>query len=413
MSVKFPDILQHENPNYAILDINDIRGIYSLDSLDNLLEIPSDKRRKAGILSVAGGKLYVYKSVSTTDTDWSTPGNWREMGEGGGQQSGDYIQIYSSVQDLQTLKYGDCECVYCTATEQIYKYIDNQSGDYDTLNPPYVIQTGDASSTQYSGPRFVSLFYINGITMTAGKGIEIDYSENTISVEVDKPKNDSFLISPVWTISSTGNTDTHASISVENGDSVSLSATYKWIHNDSQKDPYSASGDLGNQLPASGIDSETYSRQNITSSTSFSETLTFSKKGLVVNTENQVVYAEGVDSLEKSISVTFKDKRYYGGSSLSPLDSESIKALSGSGLKTKGTESISPVTVDNNTYYYYCYPKSFGALREIYQNDVLPVLSGFTRFEANVTNDFGVQKAYYVYRSNKGAFTDKKLTFTF
>ena len=54
MSVKFPDILRHENENYAIVDINDIRGIYIVESLDAIQGIPEDKRRGGAIVSIIG-----------------------------------------------------------------------------------------------------------------------------------------------------------------------------------------------------------------------------------------------------------------------------------------------------------------------------------------------------------------------
>ena len=176
MSVKFPDILRHENENYAIVDINDIRGIYIVESLDAIQEIPEDKRRGGAIASIIGIGVYRYNVGSVSDESWNEPSNWKEVG--GSSSAGNGITIYGSQNDITSLSYDDHQpCVYCNETQQIYKYI--RSGSEYEINPPYVLPTSDADGNG----RYVSLFYLNSIALTAGEGIIIDRANNIISAD--------------------------------------------------------------------------------------------------------------------------------------------------------------------------------------------------------------------------------------
>lgn len=186
MSVKFPDILRHENENYAIVDINDIRGIYIVESLDAIQGIPEDKRRGGAIVSIIGIGVYRYNVGSVSDESWNEPSNWKEVG--GPSYAGNGITIYGSQNDITSLSYDDNQpCVYCNETQQIYKYVRNGS-EYE-INPPYVLPTSDADGNG----RYVSLFYLNSIALTAGEGIIIDRANNIISADFNVVARDEDL----------------------------------------------------------------------------------------------------------------------------------------------------------------------------------------------------------------------------
>lgn len=186
MSVKFPDILRHENENYAIVDINDIRGIYIVESLDAIQEIPEDKRRGGAIASIIGSGVYRYNVGSVSDESWNEPSNWKEVG--GSSSAGNGITIYGSQNDITALSYDDHQpCVYCNETQQIYKYVRNGS-EYE-INPPYVLPTSDADGNG----RYVSLFHLNSTTLTAGEGIIIDRANNIISADFNVVARDEDL----------------------------------------------------------------------------------------------------------------------------------------------------------------------------------------------------------------------------
>ena len=184
MSVKFPDIIQHENEKYAVVDINDIRGIYIIDSLteENLKNIPKDKRKPGAIISIVGGDAYNYSSDLISDSSWGNLGNWKSL-SGGASSVG--VSVYGTQEEISSLRREDnVNCVYCMETAQIYTYI--MDGSQYEVNPPYILQSSDVYEDEYGehrDGRFVSLFYLYGNTLNPREGIIIDLEENIIRAD--------------------------------------------------------------------------------------------------------------------------------------------------------------------------------------------------------------------------------------
>ena len=154
---------------------------------------------------------------------------------------------------------------------------------------------------------------------------------------------------------------------LEQGYKASFSGSYKWTHEESKKDPTQVqSGSSWSDLPATGVNSQTYTSAHLTTNTT-------------TTSEN--------------------------------VDETTVKALSGE----LGGKSVtkSGVTATTSQYYMFAYPKSLGALTTIIQDGATPVLGAFTRSELTITNAAGLSVQLYVYRSNnKGAFTNAQLQFS-
>ena len=177
MSVKFPDILKHENSEkYAIVDANDIRGLYTVSSLSDIPNIPFDKRKCGGIVSVKGGTIYAYSSEDVSDLKWNDSNNWKLISGNSGNAIDNYVTRCGGLDLLRDLK---DTCVYCSETNQIYQYFSGGYKEDNSENPPYIINTNEVKyygegeeATPYH-PQYVSLFYLNSSYYTEGEGIII------------------------------------------------------------------------------------------------------------------------------------------------------------------------------------------------------------------------------------------------
>lgn len=134
-------------------------------------------------------------------------------------------------------------------------------------------------------------------------------------------------------ISLTSNT-----ITVEKGYKVDYEGYFKWVHNDSYKDPISVSGDYGKTLPSNNVNSETTTYKNVTSTTTYTVTFSAPKRGLMVS-GTKVLPATGNDTTSATAKVTFQDRRFYG-------------VTSDSDITTLGTNNLTAskaLTVNNVT----------------------------------------------------------------
>lgn len=87
MALKYPDILEHNNPDLPLVDIVSLKGVtIPLGSLSQTgSNIPSAKRNPGVIVFVTGsGEFYGYKGQDVTDSNWDNPSNWEELGSGTG-----------------------------------------------------------------------------------------------------------------------------------------------------------------------------------------------------------------------------------------------------------------------------------------------------------------------------------------
>lgn len=84
MALKFPDILQHNNSNYALIDSSQVRGTaYGITNLSDTGSIPSDKRNTGIIVFVSSEqKYYGYYGTTIGSTDWNNTDNWKPLADG-------------------------------------------------------------------------------------------------------------------------------------------------------------------------------------------------------------------------------------------------------------------------------------------------------------------------------------------
>ncbi len=93
MAIYYPDILEHNNSSYPLLDATSLKGTaYPLASISTTGSIPADKRNVGMIVFDSGsGKFYGYKGSNVSN--WATASNWIEFGSGSG--AGETIQTGS------------------------------------------------------------------------------------------------------------------------------------------------------------------------------------------------------------------------------------------------------------------------------------------------------------------------------
>lgn len=87
MALKYPDILEHNNPDLPLVDIVSLKGVtIPLGSLsETSSNIPSAKRNPGIIVFITGSQeFYGYKGQDATNSNWDNPSNWEEIGGGGG-----------------------------------------------------------------------------------------------------------------------------------------------------------------------------------------------------------------------------------------------------------------------------------------------------------------------------------------
>lgn len=223
---------------------------------------------------------------------------------------------------------------------------------------------------------------------------------------------DNPLVSPVlegrWTYGSTSTTQKN--IEIERGYTATWQGTYSWTRQDGYKSPERTSGVFDEELTPSGISSSQVTKSTTTNLT-LSQSLFADKVGLIVKGE-KVVNATGEDETKDSVSVTFKDRLFYGVvSSPNPSIAE-IKALANE-LVSSRAKTISNITTPKGKYFLYAYPKSLGDLTSIIQDGATPVLTAFNKQEIIYAGQAGNSIVLNVYVSgNDGAFTNVKLQFS-
>ena len=201
---------------------------------------------------------------------------------------------------------------------------------------------------------------------------------------------------------------------IENGYKATFTGTYKWTHEDGKKDPESATSDSNwKDLPASGVNSSSYTSPTLTATTTIKARVQAAKTGLMVKSNGvDVGPATGYDYMQDTRTVTFRHRLYYGNTTNTTMTESVIESLAGNELVASRASTKSGISSTTSQYYVYAYPKSLGALTTIIQDGATPVLGAFTRSEVLITNAAGLSITYYVYRSNNpGAFTNVKLQF--
>lgn len=98
MAIFYPDILEHNNSNFALVDATQLRGnAYPLADLADTGSIPSDKRQVGTVIFASGSGKY-YGFTGDDVANWDTPANWSEFvlsGAGGTDLSGVFSGSFS------------------------------------------------------------------------------------------------------------------------------------------------------------------------------------------------------------------------------------------------------------------------------------------------------------------------------
>ena len=187
---------------------------------------------------------------------------------------------------------------------------------------------------------------------------------------------------------------------------------WKWTLADGQKPPTACSGYAGTTLPEQGVETP-WESDDLKKSTTFTQTITAPKTGLVV-VNGSVVKASGqLDSRSASVSVTFKHRWYFGVSTSATPTADAIRNLAATGLTLTLGLTSTGVKTAKSEYLVYSYPAALGAITKITQDGATPVFGAFTRRpDVTVTNDAGAKIVYAVYVSNNdGAFAGAELKF--
>jgi hypothetical protein len=92
MALKFPDILEHNNPNLPLVDITELKGnSYPLAVISDSGSIPSSKRKIGAIIfTSASQEFYGFYGQTTSSVDWDEPTNWRSLSTTTGSFTGSF-----------------------------------------------------------------------------------------------------------------------------------------------------------------------------------------------------------------------------------------------------------------------------------------------------------------------------------
>lgn len=339
-------------------------------------------------LSYAVGNTINYINTSISNL----PGNVKSIGD------------VQSTTDNVVISYTLQEC---------YKETDTWVDTLSSINLP-------AATTESAG------------VMTASDKEILDYLKADMDSIMEGDKD---LISPSITGTFTiydndGNVvkyQTGTSISIERGYHISWNGTWKWTHNDKNKDPESTSGTWGTTLQKSGVQSNilvndiTSKIDGVGSKTIASQIITAPKKGLMVINHSIVSPAEGNDSKSASVSWSTYDVYYYGIVTTIPTTSDEIKNLSNKATDNNWSTvtesnkrykmfSILNVYIDNTQKFSFTYPANLGELVKITQDGAAPILDAFEKSTVDIILDSGISVRYYVYTTvNPGALKHVKI----
>ena len=186
-------------------------------------------------------------------------------------------------------------------------------------------------------------------------------------------------------------TSTANALNVEHGASVNYTGSFKYsAPNSNQKAPSRCDGAFGTTLPSTGSASAQITSNDIKSNKTFTANLYANKGGLEV-AGNKVVRATGEDKTSASASVTFCHRRYYG---VSADINQSITSLATTELITTRGKTIT-FDCSGGKYFFIAYPTALG--KATFNIGGLTV--GIDPTTTTITNEYGLEVEYYVYRS--------------
>lgn len=147
MSLKYPDILEHNNDNYALIDSNQIRGYAVVDTLSNRDTIALDKRKQGMIVSSNDTHdVYLYISDNVSNEYWTNTNNWNKIAEGGTDGGiENYARIYNTVAEIEALD-STYTFVLCNQTGLAYHYESSSSLVANNYN---ILNTSDSGDSRF------------------------------------------------------------------------------------------------------------------------------------------------------------------------------------------------------------------------------------------------------------------------
>ena len=264
--------------------------------------------------------------------------------------------------------------------------------------------------------------YHNKIKPTLEKATSA-YTDTQAFKNGDKPLASPTISENSWVVKNNTNTNVvfgtyeGTSITVPTGAKVTYTGRWKWVHDDSYKDPESVSSQQwGTTLLANNTESSAFTSDVITANfaqniTAASVTLSAKRKGLMVNNQ-KITEAKGNDTTAASAVVKFMDNLYWGNVTTDEPDAATIAGLDDTILTTTKVHTVT-ATTNPSQYFCYAYPKIYGELTSIVADGADPIKDNFKApIIAQVVNKAGFKKEYYVYVSvNRGAFNNNSLAF--
>lgn len=249
-------------------------------------------------------------------------------------------------------------------------------------------------------------------------------------VEGDKPLAD-ISISGTWTfdpLTTTYSTSSQNSITIPYGYTATWTGTWKWKATDSQKIPeeYNDSNNAwGNKLPDNDTNSDSITKENIKSNTSWKQTIYAKKRGLVVdNGKVKLMTSENssYDYKTASVSISFTYYRFVGYSETNNPTSEIIlknyivENNKNTGITTSTNHSITTPKLNpsENQYVYYAYPATMKDISSILLDGKEDIFNAWKKLDdINITMpESNNSIKYKVYIStNPGAYRNQPVVF--
>jgi len=124
MALNYPDILQHNNPSYSLVDITSVRGTaYQLANLSATGSIPADKR-KVGIIVFVTGESQFYAFYGTNVNQWDDNTKWKALTNVESANRAEYITtgslgVTQTILGTLTVNGGITGSLFGTATSTI------------------------------------------------------------------------------------------------------------------------------------------------------------------------------------------------------------------------------------------------------------------------------------------------------
>lgn len=408
IQAKFQEEINNENKDnidsllsLQIVEINPTNG----NTLKSYQLQSSDGNKKGVVIDIPKDQTIKDVKISTLDATLNQDGTIKD-GSGTTALCISYI-LSDGTFKLVTIDYQkfleetEFQDGFEIKDHKVYLKIDESSKDYLILSSNG-IKISQATETAAGVMSSLDKAFINGI-----RGGNKSLPNPVITGSWTFYNNDGSTVNlgDIYPVPNTSNP------TLEQGFKASFSGTYKWVHDNSKKDPTQVqSGSSWGDLPESNVNSQVYTSPQFTKTSSVTIGIQAAKTGLMVS-GNNVVPASGMDTATDRRTVTFNTMRYWGLTTDTAIESNSISSLN----KELGGKSAtkSGITASTTEYFVYAYPKSLGTLQSIVQNGSFDVFGAFQQSELIITNQAGLDVELYVYKSlNRGAFNNATLQFS-